>query len=127
MKITFLLVTLGLLTSWSTPALAQATCETSPDGRSFGPLDTIDFALTNYGRVIGRTNGSAVNARSLPSINGTVGTTFRVGQENLRITGKSFDEQCRIWYQVYDPKTQDYWFVLSEFIQLTGNENGDYF
>ncbi len=27
----------------------------------------------------------------------------------------------------YDPKTQRYWFVLSEFIQLTGNENGVYF
>jgi hypothetical protein len=127
MKEVFLPIVFGILITWSTPALAQANCETSPDGRSFGPFDTIDFALTNYGRVIGNTEGSTVNGRSLPSTNGTVGATFRVGQEDLNVIGKGFDEQCRTWYQVYDSVTQKYWFVLSEFIQLTGNENGVYF
>ncbi len=127
MKEAFLPVVLGIMIAWSTPALAQNNCETSPDGRSFGPFDTIDFALTNYGRLIGDTEGSAVNGRNLPSTNGTVGTTFRVGQEDLSIIGKGFDEQCRIWYQVYDSVTQNYWFVLSEFIQITGNENNNYF
>lgn len=126
-KLQYLIFLSGIALFSSIPSLAQSNCETLPDGRSFGPLDTIEFALTNYGRVIGETEGSAVNARSLPTINGEVRATFRVGQENLSIFGKGFDEKCRIWYQIYDPETQDTWFVLSEFIQITGNENADYF
>lgn len=96
-----------MLIAWSTPALAQTNCETSPNGRSFGAFDTIDFALTNYGRVIGDTEGSTVNGRSLPSTNGTVGATFRIGQEDLNVIGKGFDEQCRVWYQVMIQKLRD--------------------
>lgn len=126
-KLLLLSLCFGLSAAFPTSAFSQVSCESLPDGRSLGPFDTLDFALTNYGRVIGDIEGSTVNGRSLPSVNGTIGATFRVGQENLNIIGKGFDEQCRSWYRVYDSRTQRYWFVLSEFIQLTGNENNGYF